>query len=205
MRRRRNFLLPRRSGMGSRHHLINLLHHWTFSLKVYCYHKSVFARWSIVRAHDFPKSDLIASIQLSRLIWNSFRRGRAVALQMNPWPSQTSCPSCSRRSKLLDRRSGNCGVGEFIYCHKLKSFLARLYLSATWCQCKSNKFNLMENISDAASFSCTILMPFSIKLIVRLDCLLSERRDMTCWFSWCGACLPTCTKEEFQWENFSSS
>lgn len=89
--------------------LINLPHHWTFSLKVYYYHKSAFVHLSIVSVRDFPKRELIDSIQLNRLILSSFQlRYEAVALWMNPSPSQMNYPKCNRCSKLLVRLFGSC-------------------------------------------------------------------------------------------------
>lgn len=52
----------------------------------------------------------------------------------------------------------------------------------------------MSNISDAESFSCTTFMPPSIKLIVRLDCLLLDWSVTTCWLSCGSECLLTCTE-----------
>lgn len=173
----------RSCSVGAKHQLISLLRQLTF---LYSYHKSVFAHLSIANAHDCPKWDLIVSIQLSHLIWDLIRRGCLEGLQMNPSTSQMNLSSCNRRSisRKLDRRCGNCGE---VLLHEInwKTLLSfgELYLNAIWCQCKSNKFNLTANISDVASFSCTTFMPFSIRLIVRLDCLLFDLRDITCWFN----------------------
>ena len=122
--------------------LINLLHHWTFSLKAYCYHKSVFVHLNIESARDFPKWDLIASIQLSRLIWNLYRRVDTMAIQMNPLPSQMNCPRCNQRSKLSDRRYGNCGAKNRETRIKKKN-LNRTFAKAddaclTWMQSDAN-------------------------------------------------------------------
>lgn len=65
-------------------HQINLLHHWTFSLEVYCYHKSVFVRLSTASADDSPKRDSIASIQLGRSASFRHRRLHSAAPQMRP-------------------------------------------------------------------------------------------------------------------------
>lgn len=201
-------------GEGGRHQ-INLLHHWTFPLGVYCCHKSVFVHLSIANARDFPKRDLIASIQLGRLGAIRCRRAHSVALRRRPLPSHTNCPSCSQRSTLRDHRCGNCGKAKIymLLLHKLG--LWSPHLSAIWCQRKSNKFNLTANISEADSFSWTTFMPLSIRLMVRLDCLLSERSDTRCWLSSSGECLLTyidmkkgkkCLKEKFltAWEVFLS-
>lgn len=174
--------------------LINLPRHWTFSLKAYCYHKSVSVHSSIASVRDFLARDLIASIQLSRLIWNSFRCWDARALQMNPLPSRKNCPKCNQHSKLLDHRCGSCGIGERRRIHfplsdtnwNCSSWTEAefgIHLNEIWCHCKSNKFNFIENISDLLSFSWTTFMPFSNKLMVRLDCLSLDLSDIRCWFS----------------------
>lgn len=63
------------------------------------------------------------------------------------------------------------------------------YLNAIWCQCKSNKFNLMANISDASLFSWTTFMPPSTSINASLEyfdppelLVVSERNEIKCWF-----------------------
>lgn len=184
----------------AKHQLANSLRQLTF---LYSYHKSAFARLSIASVHDFPKWGLIASIQLNHLISSSFQLGCSTELQTNLLAAQMSSSSCNRWSILqkLGRCCGNCEseVGKnSILILNCRTQLCRkfIYLNAIWCHCKSNKFNLTANISDVASFSCTTFMPFSIKLIVRLDCLLFDLRDIRCWFdhksSWITCGFETC-------------
>lgn len=85
-------------------------HHWTLHApEVYYYHKSACAHWSIVSVHDFPKWDLIASIQLGHLVLSLIRVSfEAGEFQMSSAPSLRNCPKCNRHSKLSDHRNGSC-------------------------------------------------------------------------------------------------
>lgn len=80
------------------------------------------------------------------------------------------------------------------------------YLNAIWCQCKSNKFNLMANISDASLFSWTTFMPPSTSIKASLEyfdppelLVVSERNEIKCWFiislKWWCLLTYTCIRE----------
>jgi hypothetical protein len=76
----------------------------------------------------------------------------------------------------------------------LKTLLNRCsYLNAIWCQCKSNKFNFMVNISEVESFTCSTLIPVSMRLSVRVNGVFALSFDentmrLLLWEN-CGECF----------------